>query len=247
MRPIGLVNMGNTCYLNAVLSVLMQTDWLKRKMENSSDSPYIELTTDIDNYLKSESDSVSLKLPLVVEWVRRVLGNGPQCTLDLFTTIVNIPNPKTQTDDCELVSLHTQKIRCNECKNVSVSVEKTTIIVAVEKKMETILEYVCTPCKKKTTAEKIEEIEHPPVQNIVVFAIPRSGPHELHEYARRITINGFALIGFTICVGGHHIAAVNSCNKWYIVNDEVSKHVDSKSVTELLLRAHVLVFERTPK
>jgi len=244
MVPIGLANMGNTCYLNAALSVLIQTDWLKRKMDKGEGSPFIELVTDINTFLQTNSTHASLMLPETVKWARRMFGSGPQCTIDVFTKIVNIPDPETLKDDCELVSISTHKVTCTSCGNVSTAVEKPTIIIAFEKKTERFEGYDCDICCKLTSANKTQVVTPTKNQNIVVVAIPRTNAHELHDYAKLITFKGFVLRGFTICVGGHHVAAVNVSNEWYIVNDESVKNIDGSEIKNQLPKAHVMVFER---
>lgn len=241
---VAFYNLGSTCYLNAVASILVELMWVTEQIKTLiTIPPFSHLITDV-----TKSSGKVIALTQTAGWFKRKLGLGAQCTLECMNYfLAGIDDSKTLRS--AINTRVEQAVSCAVCGETTTTTEEHPMLLVdydatdVVPPATTITNYECASCNGPTSATQTLSYKHPGDQQVLVCAIKRPNGAAAVQLPVQSMFPGFQLKGFTINTGGHHVSVVRAADDdvWKLCNDESVRDIE---VAGYLPRAHVLAYER---
>lgn len=236
----GFANLGSTCYINAFVACLCNTHWVKsRCAELAAVTPFRELFNDI----QAADSHGPIRLNQLAAWVKGKLGNGAQCTAELADLFMD-GIPKSLLPDVE--TSVKQVMVCQSCHNQTEQSQQVSLLITeldgITPSRETIAGFVCDTCRACTTAFRTVDHAVSDDQKLLVMVVPRppGKASTAIPWLKTVQLDGFRLVGYTICTGGHHVAVTRNGPGWRLHDDTSVRSIDGEAKIPL---AHVLVLE----
>lgn len=178
----GFNNIGNTCYLNSGLQMLIQNyDFCRIIKNNKNDSQNLLTMSEFINeyYAHNNNPLTPDKIKQMVELKRKMFkGSRQHDSHEFVTTLMEILDDDTKGKINTLFEIEAKTtIKCKrlECLNISTSIEKTPFLILpiksdsnnlddcyrdykVHEKLEDDNLYFCEKCNKKVIASKRLEV-----------------------------------------------------------------------------------------
>lgn len=252
----GIINFGNSCYINSALQLLISCSYFTKIILSSNNSSIDFYKQFLLNYFNNKTCS-SKNLVQYLN-IKRFMDNSQQDSHDFLISLLDILYEKIKKYDInkifdKLFLINIQYIiTCLNCKYQSIShSNENSLILSITSNNLTecfmnylkpeILEWKCEKChyikaKKNTIIKKLPKyliilVKRYSLQKVIV-------PKELiHRYFLRSFIVQFGNLS-----GGHYISFIKNNNQWYLVNDSVIKLINEEQLSRYIDKAYVLLY-----
>lgn len=252
----GLVNIGNTCYMNSILQCLAATDNFVHKILSQTapkDNILYIIKKIFIKIMKSSQPVIPNKL------LQKVNLTGQQdChefLIKLFC-LIEIENDSLINDVFGMELIIT--IECQKCNNKIIKNEKTNFIILPIQNtidecfaayIENSVTYTCDKCKNSTHKSCIKFNSYPDKLIIVLSRSQLHSKNNTNISTESICIDGniYDLYAFVNHYGsknsGHYIAVVEEYDRiWSLYNDEHVSELDTSEIDPG--KAYILFYEK---
>ena len=269
----GLNNIGNTCYFNSGLQLIIQNKELCNLILNISEkNDFIkELSSFILEYYNSSNETLT---PDKIKRFTKFLDFNQHDSSELIMNILDLVNESSKDKIVSKLYDTTQniKIKCKlrACLNVSEHDEKIGYLMLDLNKNNNNLDecykeykariklvddnlYWCEKCKDKRIASKRLEITNWSKHLIIILKRFEESYGRYSKNNRSLSIplewrHGYKLKGYVIhsgsLFGGHYVYVGNHNNKWILFNDSQTKELSENEMEIYLLSSYVLYYEK---
>ena len=269
----GLYNLGNTCYLNSGLQLIINNKELCNHILLSNNDSQVLLSQFIKNYYNNDS-----KIILDPSFIKEIVGNKNNefsefKQNDSFEFIIyfleyifeNFKIPKLYKSTTNI------KIKCKllSCLNISEHHEYNNYLILDilnnskdlddcyrnYKQREKLIDdnsYYCEKCKEKRIASKRTEITCWPDHLIIILKrFTNNGKLQKNNDKIEVPLiwrHGYKLKGIIShsgsLFGGHYIYIGNHNNKWIIFNDDHTSEIPDKCLDNYKNTGYIYYFQK---
>lgn len=270
----GFNNIGNTCYFNSGLQLIIQNKELCNLIiDQPNKNDFLkELSEFILLYYNSPTDALT---PDKIKKYTKFLDFRQHDSSELIINILDMINEANSNKIVSKLYDTTQniKIKCKlrVCLNISAHDEKINyLMLDLKNGFETLDDcykeyktrikliddnlYWCEKCRDKRVASKRLEITNWSKHLIIILKrFEESGSrYQKNDMNLNIPIewrHGYILKGFVIhsgsLHGGHYVYVGNHNGKWILFNDSSTKEISENEVNSYLKTAYVLYYEKS--
>jgi len=255
----GIVNIGNSCYLNAVIQLLFNSPDFCKMVEKSGNELIIN---NIKNYFTNNNLSFNpMEIKALLDQRTILFKGNDQCdsseVIIFLFDILNINNKKNYFTIDTTINI---KCKLNDCLHQNEHVEKDLILFLPittdldssyrEYKMYEKLEssYRCDNCNNNTISRKKIVTSNWPNNLIIVlkrFDINMRKNNNMVEVPL-LWRHDYKLVGGIIhggnMNGGHYIYYGYENNNWYIAND--SNIIKVNNITQYVNNSYILYYRK---
>ena len=247
MTCFGLDNIGNTCYFNTAIQVLLSCTHIQKfvtgigKCENAVENLCLRALT--DGGIVRTTDAVKEFVTKCPRFVKYKQHDAHDALMHILEH--SLPGALKYTN-MELTS----NVVCSTCKNNTTTTEKTVLVdLGIERNAfvdafvkrfsdECITGYTCDNCKTSSDATIKCSITHVP-EILCIQTYSRAIPYSFAlRRARYNLVSCIAHIGSSN--GGHYIAYVKCGDSWTQRDDNTCTSIDSSAIKNVCMA----VFER---
>jgi ubiquitin C-terminal hydrolase len=274
MHYIGFNNIGNTCYLNAGLQMIINNkDLCQIIIKNEKISPEMEM---ISNFIRLYNDDNTKSLTpdkikmLVAKENNEFIGYKQNDSFEFIIYFLDIIFSKIKTNIYEIESKINIKCKLKSCLNISSTFEKNNFLLLnindntkdlddcyrIYKDRDKLMDdnaYYCEKCKcKRMASKRLEIIKWPKHLIIVLKRFNHYGRCSKIDKSIDVPINwrhNYKLQGI-VChsgtaYGGHYIYIGNHNDNWIIFNDDYTKIIGENELNNYKNSGYIYYFKQS--
>lgn len=258
----GFINLGNTCYLNAGLQLIMQNIELCELLKQTN------LCNFVEEYYNPSNTAISPNQikDLVSEKCHIFRGFKQQDSQEFIINLLDIINEQIKINT--LFEIHQEiTIKCKllKCLNKSTHIEKHNFLLLNINKENKSLDdcfreykkreklnddnmYFCEKCNAKRIASKRLKIIHYPKHLIIMI---KRFNQNMSKNNQTIDVplewrNNYKLQGIVFhsgsAYGGHYIYIGKNNNQWYMFNDDSVSKINENQLDHFKNNAYILYY-----
>lgn len=264
----GIINMGNTCYMNSVLQLLLNCSSFNNIVKKYSGKDITnKLSNFIDEYNISNSSVKPKNLKKCIEENIDFFNNYSQHdSFEFLVLFLDLINSNCNDEISKIFNIKTNiNIKCKiiSCSNESIHNENNMYLMLPLKSTldDSYREYkstvridkdliYCEKCQKKTVSRKMILIEEWP-NDIIIILKRFHNNSQKNNNDINIPIkwrHNYELIGGIVHMGssfgGHYIYFGKKNSKFYLFNDSSVSELDSKNLDKLLKKSYILHYRK---
>jgi len=269
----GLNNIGNTCYLNAGLQMLILNKDLCESILSERDPGLQIIKNFINDYYNTNSnDSLTpTNIKTIVETRNPIfVGNGQQDASEFIITFIDFLNSMSNNRINSLFEIETTtivKCKLRSCLNITRTVEENNVLTLPIKpeftdlddcyrefknheKMEGDEKYFCNNCRDLRIASKKIEVTSWPKHLIIIL---KRFDNRLNKINTTIEIpinwrHGYTLKGAVVhsgsFAGGHYTYVSNKSGDWFYCDDSNISSINEERAQQYLNKSFILYYSR---
>jgi len=269
----GLNNIGNTCYLNSGLQLLLHNkDLCKIILDNSNNQTLLQIGKFINEYHNGINNSIT---PLFIKdflSTKNDIFKGfyQQDSSEFIIYFLDAINDEINNTIYEHTLNITIKCKLKSCLNISTNQEKNNFMIFDLKKefidlndcyndyksrfkFENDCLYYCNKCNKNTIASKRTKIIFWPKHLIIILKRFQQNGMKLSKNDNEIFIpffwrNNYKLKGIIFhsgsLSGGHYVYIGNYNNKWYLFDDNDVSEINDDVLNRFKNNGYIYYFEK---
>lgn len=257
----GIINIGNSCYLNAALQLLFNSD----DFCNIGES-YSHLHQNIKEYKSDQTNNFNpSNIKALIDSKTTIFeGSYQQDSSEVLIYLLDLVDQRKVVDRFGIKTNINIKCKMQSCLRESEHIEDDLMLTLpitddlsdsyrlykANERLENENAYQCDHCQRKTIGRKrIETIKWP--DNLII--VLKRFDNNMRKNNNNISIplewrHGYKLMGGIIHMGnfngGHYIYyGYNSIkNKWFIANDSYITIIDMNKLNEIVQQSYVLYY-----
>lgn len=269
----GLNNIGNTCYLNAGLQMLIQNEELCESILIETDPSLQSVSNFIKDYYNTSSKEslTPSNIKTLVEAKNSIFrGNDQQDASEFIITFIDFLNSGSNDRINRLFEIETVtivKCKLRACLNITRTLEKNNVLTLPIKdgftdlddcyrefknheKMEGKEKYFCNNCKDLRIASKKIEVITWPKHLIIIL---KRFDNRLNKINTSIDIpinwrHDYTLKGAVVHSGsfggGHYTYVSNKLDNWYYCDDSNISSINAERAQQYLNKSFILYYSR---
>jgi ubiquitin carboxyl-terminal hydrolase 35/38 len=268
----GLNNIGNTCYLNAGLQLIIHNKDLCNLIVNNANNNLKDLSTFIKDYHSNNTNSLSpINIKKLIETKNNIFkGFNQQDSSEFIIYFLDLINEQLNKNiDYEHIIKVSIKCKLRSCLNISSHNEKNNIMFLDIKNEYTELNdcyreykarikfendnlYHCEKCNENRIASKRTEVIYWPKHLIIVLKrFNHTGTKVLknnNEIVVPLIWRNYNLKGIVFhsgsLFGGHYVYIGNYNNKWLLFDDNHISQPNKQSFDKFKNYGYIYYFEK---
>ena len=265
----GINNVGNTCFMNSILQLLLSCDDFKKIIKKySKSSSEINIVSDFIKEYENDSKSIRpIELKKMISQNINLFDNYNQHdAFEFLVLFLDFLNSKCNNEFNNIFNIKTNiNIKCKviSCFNESIHSEKDIYLMLpiLNTLDESYREYksteridrdliYCEKCRMKTVSRKMIKIEEWPNNLIIVL---KRFYNNLRKNTKDIEIpfkwrHNYKLYGGVIhsgsSSGGHYYYYRLIDNDWYVLNDSGYRIINTNELINLKKQSYILYFKK---
>jgi len=260
----GIINLGNTCYMNSVLQLLINCKEFNNIIKKYSNNKDIKIIYEfINEYFITDTPIKPKKLKNYIENKIDFFNNYSQHdSFEFLVLFLDFINSNCNNEISTIFNIKTNvNIKCKliNCSNESIHNENNMyLMLPLKSNLDNCYrEYkstvridkdliFCEKCNKKTISRKMLCIQEWPNNIIIVFKRFYNNSQKNNNDIN-IPINwrhNYKLIGGIVhsgnSFGGHYVYFGRRHSKFYLFNDSGISELNSKDLNNLLKKSYIL-------
>lgn len=268
----GFNSMGNTCYLNSGLQLIIQNKDLCNIISQNKNKSIIlnKLSQFIDEYYTSDLKSITPNyIKQLIDTSSSIFhGNTQNDTGEFLIYLLDIINTEINNNIFEIQSEITIKCKLLKCLNISSHIEHNKLLLLdinndtntlddcyriykKKIKLENDNSYFCDKCNTYRIASKKLKIIKWPNHLIICLKRFQINKNKYTKNSKEIDIpiewrNNYKLKGIIYHSGnlysGHYIYVANNNYKWYLYNDNDVSEINDRQLEQFKNNAYILYY-----